>query len=86
MLRLLPGGSAGRIRLLAKFVEKDFEKVDKLVKLRRDYASKVSAVEADVRKERARTNPQEVEDMEPEWSSRRMDAGLFSLQVQFPCA
>jgi beta-catenin-like protein 1 len=81
MLRLLPGGSAPRIRLLAKFVEKDFEKLDKLVKLRRDYASKVSAIEADIKTERARTNADDLEEMEAEWLSRRMDAGLFSLQV-----
>jgi beta-catenin-like protein 1 len=36
LLRLLPANSAGRIRTLAKFVEKDYEKLGKLVKLRRD--------------------------------------------------
>ncbi|KAJ9629675.1 hypothetical protein H2203_002056 [Taxawa tesnikishii (nom. ined.)] len=40
LLRLLPGESAARIRTLAKFVEKDYEKVSKLMKLRRDYASR----------------------------------------------
>jgi beta-catenin-like protein 1 len=81
MLRLLPSNSSGRIRLLAKFVEKDFEKLDKLIKLRRDYASKVSAVDEGIRRERASLDGEEVEDMEAEWLSRRMDGGLFSLQV-----
>jgi beta-catenin-like protein 1 len=44
---LLPGESSHRIRLLAKFVEKEYEKLDKLVKLRHEYASK-AAVEDDI--------------------------------------
>lgn len=47
LLRLLPGESSHRIRLLAKFVEKEYEKLDKLVKLRHEYASK-AAVEDDI--------------------------------------
>jgi beta-catenin-like protein 1 len=46
-LRLLPGESSHRIRLLAKFVEKEYEKLDKLVKLRHEYASK-ARVEDDI--------------------------------------
>lgn len=48
LLRLLPGESTHRIRLLAKFVEKDYEKLVKLVSLRHDYAARVRAArEAD---------------------------------------
>jgi beta-catenin-like protein 1 len=47
LLRLLPGESSHRIRLLAKFVEKEYEKLDKLVKLRHEYASK-ARVEDDI--------------------------------------
>ena len=47
LLRLLPGESSHRIRLLAKFVEKEYEKLDKLVKLRHEYASK-AAVDDDI--------------------------------------
>ncbi|KAL5334855.1 beta and beta-prime subunits of DNA dependent RNA-polymerase [Aspergillus crustosus] len=81
LLRLLPGGSAPRIRALAKFMEKDYEKIDKLVKLRRDYASRVSPVEQIIEKERQRFTKEEQEVMEAEWLSRRFDAGLFSLQL-----
>lgn len=62
-------------------MEKDYEKIDKLVKLRRDYASRVSPVEEIIKKERSRFTKEEQEVMEPEWLSRRFDAGLFSLQV-----
>ncbi|KAL8769136.1 MAG: hypothetical protein Q9209_004770 [Squamulea sp. 1 TL-2023] len=81
MLRSLPGNSAERIRLLAKFVEKDYEKIDRTMKIRREYASKVAAVEQDIQRERSNLSAQEQEDMADEWLSRRMDAGLYSLQT-----
>ncbi|GAW13073.1 hypothetical protein ANO14919_024510 [Xylariales sp. No.14919] len=81
MLRLLPADSAERIRLLAKFVEKDYEKTEKLVKLRRECAARVNAADEAIRAEQARMSAEEREDMADEWFSRRLDAGLFSLQT-----
>ncbi|KAJ5981723.1 hypothetical protein N7499_009225 [Penicillium canescens] len=81
LLRLLPGGSAPRIRALAKFMEKDYGKIEKLVKLRREYASRVSPVEQAIAKERRTFDKEEQELMAGEWLSRRFDAGLFSLQT-----
>ncbi|KAL8785163.1 MAG: hypothetical protein Q9213_003509 [Squamulea squamosa] len=81
MLRSLPGNSAERIRLLAKFVEKDYEKIDRTMKIRREYASKVAAVDQDIQREKSRLSSAEQEDMGDEWLSRRMDAGLYSLQT-----
>ncbi|PYH90381.1 DUF1716 domain protein [Aspergillus ellipticus CBS 707.79] len=81
LLRLLPGGSAPRIRTLAKFMEKDYEKIEKLVKLRREYASRVSPVEQIIEKERKGFTEEEQDIMAGEWLSRRFDAGLFSLQL-----
>lgn len=82
LLRLLPGGSAPRIRTLAKFMEKDYEKIEKLVKLRREYAARVSPVEQAINKERKSFSKDDQEYMAGEWLSRRLDAGLFSLQVR----
>jgi beta-catenin-like protein 1 len=81
LLRSLPANSPGRIRTLAKFVEKDYEKVTKLIKLRRDYAAKVGVVEQEIRKEQAQLDAEEREEMADEWLSRRLDAGLFCLQT-----
>ncbi|KAH8687682.1 beta-catenin-like protein-like protein 1 [Tricladium varicosporioides] len=81
LLRFLPANSSGRIRALAKFVEKEYEKLGKLVKLRRDYAARVAAVDNEIRKEQARLSAEEREDMADEWDSRRLDAGLFCLQT-----
>ncbi|CAI7663808.1 unnamed protein product [Penicillium pancosmium] len=81
LLRLLPGGSAPRIRTLAKFMEKDYEKIGKLIKLRREYAARVSPVEQAIEKERKGYSKEDQEYMAGEWLSRRLDSGLFSLQT-----
>jgi beta-catenin-like protein 1 len=80
MLRLLPANSAERIRTLAKFVEKDYEKTAKLAKLRREYLAKVAAAEEQMRQEFGGRGP-EGEEEEADWISRRMEAGLFCLQT-----
>ena len=81
LLRLLPANSAGRIRTLAKFVEKDYEKLAKIVTLRRDYASRVSAIDEQIRNAQVRLDAEEREALADEWLSRRLDAGLFCLQT-----
>lgn len=81
MLRLLPGGSAARIRTLAKFVEKDYEKCGRLLELRRGYTSRLAKVDAQISQERKTLTREEVSAVEEEWLSRRMDAGLFPLQT-----
>lgn len=62
-------------------MEKDYEKIEKLIKLRRDYAFRVSPVEQAIEQERKRFDKEEQEVMAHEWLSRRFDAGLFSIQV-----
>lgn len=62
-------------------MEKDYEKVNKLVQLRREYHPKISAVEEAITLERKALSEEEQEIMTAEWLSRRLDAGLFSLQV-----
>ncbi|RTE75736.1 hypothetical protein BHE90_009788 [Fusarium euwallaceae] len=81
MLRLLPSNSAERIRTLAKFVEKDYEKISKLIKFRRDYVARISLAEQQNEAERAVTSKKDRETAEIEWLSRRIDAGLFTLQT-----
>ncbi|KAI4279458.1 MAG: hypothetical protein LQ337_000269 [Flavoplaca oasis] len=81
MLRSLPSNSAERIRLLAKFVEKDYEKLDRTMRIRREYAAKVAAVDQDIQREKSRLSTQERDERGDEWLSRRMDAGLYALQT-----
>ncbi|PKS07466.1 hypothetical protein jhhlp_006070 [Lomentospora prolificans] len=78
MLRLLPGDSAERIRVLAKFVEKDYEKLARLLKLRQGYVSRIKRAEDEFA---TFAEEEEDEDLrQAELFSRRLDAGLFSLQ------
>lgn len=79
MLRLLPASSAERIRMLAKFVEKDYEKADKLVTLRRGFAARLRLIDEQMDKEK-RQYADDAE-MQEERFLRRLDAGLFTLQT-----
>lgn len=81
LLRQLPGESAARIRTLAKFAEKDYGKVIKLVQLRNDYARKMAAVDEEIRIEQRMLDDEERQDRADEFLSRRLDGGLFCLQT-----
>ncbi|EPS42556.1 hypothetical protein H072_3492 [Dactylellina haptotyla CBS 200.50] len=81
LLRNLPADSAPRIRTLAKFVEKDYEKLDKIMSLRADYSKRISAVEREIAAERAQADEEEIEEREDEWDLRRLEAGLFCFQI-----
>ncbi|KAK8153874.1 Catenin-beta-like protein [Phyllosticta citrichinensis] len=81
LLRSLPGESAGRIRTLAKFVEKDYEKIGRLIQVRRDYSSRLRLVDQAIQREKDALRPEAREELEDEWFSRRMEGGLFCLQT-----
>lgn len=81
MLRQLPGSSAARVRTLAKFVEKDYEKCNRLLELRREYAGRVAAIDQRIQQERLESGEDAISMTEPERLSRRLDAGLFVLQT-----
>ncbi|KAK4683965.1 beta-catenin-like protein 1, partial [Tremellales sp. Uapishka_1] len=72
-----------RIRLLAKFVEGDYEKVERLLEMREAAEGRLRAVNRDISMERKvmEANKEEISEVEEyEWYIRRMDAGLSSLQ------
>lgn len=48
----LASESPARIRLLAKFVENNYEKVDKLLEIRENAQNRLGAVEADIEEEK----------------------------------
>lgn len=62
-------------------MEKDYEKIEKLIKLRREYSSRLRPVESSIEQERRGLDESDQEIMAGEWLSRRLDAGLFALQV-----
>ncbi|WDK20798.1 hypothetical protein CGRA01v4_12086 [Colletotrichum graminicola] len=79
LLRFLPADSAERIRTLAKFVEKDYEKLDRLYECRTRYTSRLDAQDRKIQQERSRLSAEEVEALEGEWFLRRIDEGLYSV-------
>ncbi|KAK1983132.1 Catenin-beta-like protein [Colletotrichum cereale] len=79
LLRFLPANSAERIRTLAKFVEKDYEKLDRLYECRKRYTSKLDAQDGKIQQDRSRMSAEEAEALEGEWFLRRIDEGLYSV-------
>ncbi|WVW81453.1 hypothetical protein I302_103447 [Kwoniella bestiolae CBS 10118] len=72
-----------RIRLIAKFVENGYEKVDRLLEMREVAESRLRGVEKDINMEKRvmQANKEEITDVEEtEWYLRRIDSGLSSLQ------
>lgn len=78
MLRLLPGGDEGgeRIRTLAKFVEKDYEKLAKLIRIRDGYARRVRLAEEQAQGD----GGEDQEENELRILGKKYEAGLFELQ------
>ena len=82
LLRLLPPDSAVRIRTLAKFVENDYAKISRLLQIRHDYATRLGKVEGEIEEQKkALAAEGRRDDMKEEWLSRRLDAGLFGIQM-----
>uniref|UniRef100_A0A6B2EE94 Beta-catenin-like protein 1 n=1 Tax=Phlebotomus kandelakii TaxID=1109342 RepID=A0A6B2EE94_9DIPT len=73
MLRNCKSGQ--RQRLLAKFTENDFEKVERLMEFHLKYLAKVELVD-----EKLEENPDEVEDPDANYLTR-LSGGLFTLQL-----
>ena len=81
MLRVLPANEAPRIRLLAKFVEKDYQALDRLVQIQREFALRIDAVDKAINAEKEASSPEEQDERADEWLSRRLDAGLYVPQT-----
>jgi len=76
--------SQGRIRLLTKFVESNYEKVDKLLEIRDSARTRLKAAksEIDAEKQELMANDEEISsDLEDAWYLRQLDGGLYTLQT-----
>ncbi|RXK40687.1 beta-catenin-like protein 1 [Tremella mesenterica] len=79
----LASDSPQRIRLVAKFVESEYEKVERLLEMREAAESRLRVVNREIEREKKVmvANGEEVgEEEEAEWYLRRMDEGLSALQ------
>jgi beta-catenin-like protein 1 len=80
LLRSLPGDSAQRYRLLAKFLEKDYAKIDILLGLRRAYVSRVAAFDAALAARKAGLAPDQCAELDRENVAARLSGGLYCLE------
>lgn len=70
-----------RSRCLYKFVENQFEKIERLVELYFKYAEKMIRCDQEINKERAKLAADDQEIDEEECFFKRLAAGLFTLQL-----
>ncbi|KAH9999864.1 DUF1716-domain-containing protein [Russula vinacea] len=80
----LPSDSPARIRLLAKFVENNYEKTDKLLDIRTSAQTRLTAVdgEIDTEKDALLKAAEEIgSEEENAWYLRRLEGGLYTLQT-----
>ncbi|GJJ07565.1 hypothetical protein Clacol_001768 [Clathrus columnatus] len=80
----LASESKARIRLLAKFVENNYEKVDRLLEIREQSENRLKAAEREIEQERRDLIADGViisEDDEESSYLRKLDSGLFVLQT-----
>jgi len=79
----LSSDTPARIRLIAKFIEGDYEKVERLLEMREMAENRLRPVERDIMMEKRvlEANQEEIdEEQEAEWYLRRAEAGLSALQ------
>ncbi|KAF5388033.1 hypothetical protein D9615_000453 [Tricholomella constricta] len=74
--------SPARIRLLAKFVESNYEKVDKLLEIRDGARTRLKATDDEIEVEKQEVaDDEEASELEATWYLRRLDGGLYTLQT-----
>ncbi|KAF9969932.1 hypothetical protein BGZ73_007502 [Actinomortierella ambigua] len=83
LIRNLPHDSGHRLRLVNKFVEDDYAKLERLLDVREGYEARVEAVDEQIAKdnEERGLDEDEIADEEPERMLQRLDAGLYVMQL-----
>ncbi|CAG8622657.1 11207_t:CDS:10, partial [Funneliformis caledonium] len=79
LLKSLPRDSEARMRLINKFIENDYEKVDRLLEMRESYEAKVAIINKEIEEEKEDLEDDDGE-MEEHYLRQRLDGGLFTLQ------
>ncbi|KAF8607556.1 DUF1716-domain-containing protein [Ceratobasidium sp. AG-I] len=79
----LESDSAPRLRVLAKFVEAEYEKVDRLIELREGAETRLKGTDREIEREKKDLLAQgeDLEGTDDLFLLRRMDGGLFTLQT-----
>ncbi|KAJ7498873.1 Catenin-beta-like protein [Mycena latifolia] len=80
----IPSESPARIRLLAKFVEGNYEKVDKLIEIRDSATNRLKLADSEIESEKKdliSSGEEITSEEEDTWYLRRLESGLFTLQT-----
>ena len=83
LVRNLPLESGHRLRVVRKFVEDDYAKLERLLDLREGYEARVKAFNERVENENKELglDEEEIAEEEPERALERLDAGLYVMQL-----
>jgi len=80
----LPSDSPARIRLLAKFVESNYEKTDKLLDIRTSAQARLAVTDQEIDAEKGallKAGEEIGAEEEDAWYLRRLDGGFYTLQT-----
>ncbi|CAO3640850.1 unnamed protein product [Cunninghamella blakesleeana] len=81
LLRYLSSNDVQRLRVIHKFIEDDYEKVDRLIEIKQFYQEKDQAVQQLIEEDIKKMNPEDIDElMEEEFNIRRLNNGLYILQ------
>ncbi|KAF9168380.1 hypothetical protein DFQ26_009003 [Actinomortierella ambigua] len=83
LMRNLPPESGHRLRLVNKFFEDDYAKLERLLDVREGYEARVEAIDEQIAKdnEERGLDEEEIAEEEPERMLQRLDAGLYVMQL-----
>ncbi|KAF9907877.1 hypothetical protein BX616_000306 [Lobosporangium transversale] len=83
LVRNLPLESGHRLRVVRKFVEDDYAKLERLLDLREGYEARLKALDEKIEQENKEQELDEegIAEMEPLRALERLDAGLYMMQL-----
>ncbi|KAG0204387.1 hypothetical protein BGX28_003639 [Mortierella sp. GBA30] len=81
LVRNLPLESGHRLRVVRKFVEDDYAKLERLLDLREGYEARVQALDEKIKEENKDLDEEEIEEEEPVRALQRLEAGLCVMQL-----
>ena len=80
LLRHLTADSPERLRVLVKFVEKDYEKITTLLSIREEFISRLARIDVELTSEEP--DPEEsAEERRQRWYLRKVEGGGFAVQL-----
>ncbi|KAI9015728.1 Catenin-beta-like protein [Phycomyces nitens] len=80
LLRNLSPDELQRARVIRKFIEDEYEKVDRLLEMKEYYEARDQRVLAEIEDDKKGLDEEELEELKEDFYLRRLEAGLFTLQ------